>query len=754
MILKDFQRDAVDNVSTMIRNRLTEHSNNKLAPAPQIVFKSPTGSGKTIMAGEILRTLADYFDDHNYAFVWAAPNKLHEQSRKKISKLLADTEYTFMDVEAVPAGALLKNTVLFSNWEKVFRKKGDEWANTAVRRGEDGKNLQDILDATRDAGIGIILIVDESHQTFYGKNSQEFVNTVIKPDLVLEISATPKSKSTDIYDVPFNEVVESGLIKKEVCVNNNIANNINERDNAIEVVVKSALDKRDELERIYQDNNIGVNPLVLIQLPNDKETTTDLDIKDRNIVENILQRRGYKYRNGDVAIWLSSEKENLDNIEDNLNKVKVLIFKTAIALGWDCPRAQILVMLRDMQSETFTIQTVGRVLRMPEARHYENDDLNRAYVYTNLSDIIVDNNDTDAKNLIKNQYSYRREGITQVTLPSIFLHRTDYGDLRADFKGILETFLDQTFKVDDNEIVGEKRYEKIDGILEMDDKELTTPIISNAVFNNIDKYKREEFDVLSVNADPASIEKAFNIVLRSFTGHFKNWARTKSIVCGTLYSWFHKANIGIEQVQKIIACSALNQETFEFIFSRALDVYDSDYRAEMIKRRSRELEELEFSIPKQDIFSENYEKVYSPNNAMQEYYRKVNAPQTEKNFEEALNRSNKIEWWYKNGEKMRCYFAIPFYELDEKQKTHRKAFYPDYIIKYKDGTTGIYDTKSGFTTDNDKTRQKANALQKFIHEHADLNLCGGIIDVKSNGTFYLQDNEEYDKDGEWRQFKI
>ena len=233
MILKDFQRDAVDNVSMMIRNRLTEHSNNRLAPAPQIVFKSPTGSGKTIMAGEILRTLADYFDDHNYAFVWAAPNKLHEQSRKKISKLLADTEYTFMDVEAVPAGALLKNTVLFSNWEKVFRKKGDEWANTAVRRGEDGKNLQDILDATRDAGIGIILIVDESHQTFYGKNSQEFVNTVIKPDLVLEISATPKSKSTDIYDVPFNEVVESGLIKKEVCVNKNIANNINERDNAI-----------------------------------------------------------------------------------------------------------------------------------------------------------------------------------------------------------------------------------------------------------------------------------------------------------------------------------------------------------------------------------------------------------------------------------------------------------------------------------------------------------------------------------------
>lgn len=43
------------------------------------------------------------------------------------------------------------------------------------------------------------------------------------------------------------------------------------------------------------------------------------------------------YENGLLAVWLS------DNI------------KQAVATGWDCPRAHILVKLRDRMSETFEI---------------------------------------------------------------------------------------------------------------------------------------------------------------------------------------------------------------------------------------------------------------------------------------------------------------------------------------------------------------------------------------------------------------
>ena len=56
--------------------------------------------------------------------------------------------------------------------------------------------------------------------------------------------------------------------------------------------------------------------------------------------------------------------------------------KQAISTGWDCPRAKILVKLREGMSESFQIQTIGRIRRMPEAKHYNDDLLDFCYVYT------------------------------------------------------------------------------------------------------------------------------------------------------------------------------------------------------------------------------------------------------------------------------------------------------------------------------------------------------------------------------------
>lgn len=777
MELKEFQIDtinkSVNNIYDLleIANRRAEKGDDRPA---HFVLKSCTGSGKTIMLAEILRELKERDLSEHYVFVWAAPNKLHSQSQKKLERILSDTEYKLIDIESLEAGELQENTIIFTNWEKVFKRatkddeerdiKKGEFNNVAVRRGENGRNIQDVMDATREAGLKTIIIVDESHHVFYGDGSQLFTREVIKPSLVIEASATPKyssEESTDLYRkivVTTDDVVDSGLIKKQVCINENveeIAEELNRE--AIKTAIVAGLRKRDELEEEYEKQGVKVNPLMLIQLPTENtEKLSDLDMKVRGIAEEILSEYYYEYYNKNLAIWLSgAEKENLDDITENDSIVEVLIFKQAIALGWDCPRAQVLVMLRDIKSEAFQIQTVGRILRMPEAKHYGDELLDSAYVYVNSGKTVkIDQSDDDAKNLIKYKNSYFHPGYQNIVLPdSVYVHRADYGDLKANFKKVLEDELGLTFKVREPDSK-KNRYEKIDEKLEIHPEELNTPVISDVVIKNIDDVmEQNEVKTINLTMDTPNIERVFRDVLRGYCGKFKSFARSETKIVGTLKPWFKKAGIEWDTVQRIFTCSEHNQQVFSEVFDRAIDQYDKINRQEMLERRQRQDKVFDFSIPQSDKYSDKYSEVSMHKNIMVPYFRKNNAPtSTEIPFEEALERSDKVEWWYKNGEKMEKYFAVKYYELGEDAKSYGKAFYPDYIVKFTDGKIGIFDTKSGWTAQD--AASKANALQRYIEEHGDLNLFGGIVNVAS-GIFYLNSNSDYEfGDGRTGQWKV
>ena len=78
-------------------------------------------------------------------------------------------------------------------------------------------------------------------------------------------------------------------------------------------------------------------------------------------VEKYLSDLGYTYSNNMVAKWLDKLKENLEHLEDNNGIPIFLIMKQAVATGWDCPRAKILVKLREGMGDVLHQQWYNRV---------------------------------------------------------------------------------------------------------------------------------------------------------------------------------------------------------------------------------------------------------------------------------------------------------------------------------------------------------------------------------------------------------
>lgn len=433
MLLKNYQEKRVQElISTTLR--LVSESGSK-----SIVFKAPTGSGKTVMMQEYLRRLADTPMSQEYAFVWISVNDLSRQSKKSFEKNLAGSALHFSELSDITDRELKKNEILFINWESIksVDRTTGEWKVLAMKDNERDENLPAYLSNTHDAGRGIILIVDESHRSLATPKAQELIMNYIKPKIQIEVSATPDSADYDAkIETKIEEVIEAGMIKKEVVINPGLSDvrDVSETD---KFVIDEALKKSLELRNTYESIGSPVHPLVLIQLPSESKSTTELDKTKLTRTIQLLDREfGINFANKKLAIWLSEDKQNLEDIEKYDSPIEVLIFKQAIATGWDCPRAQILVMFREIGSVTFEIQTVGRILRMPELKHYEENSLNIAYVYTDLERANIGIHEL-AKNLIKDKFAKRKDDYRDIQLPSEYLRRTEYNDLGYSFYGIL-----------------------------------------------------------------------------------------------------------------------------------------------------------------------------------------------------------------------------------------------------------------------------------------------------------------------------
>ena len=353
-----FQEDAEENLLKACASHKKE-----------MVLYAPTGSWKTVLASKFID---DYLDENpNTVFLWTCPGawNLEEQSRDSFAQVTEGI--TFWDVhsfirEENPAG-----NVYFINWEKINKK------NNIVFKETEYNNLMEKVSSCRNADIAIFIIVDEEHKN---RESASELIAKIDPVHVLRISATPITNAEYCETIEDDAVITSWLIASGISINENVAKDVDENNNADEDydlrLIHLADEKRKEIQAEYDKLWVNIRPLVVIQFPNWKPEWIER-------VKAELSGMWYDEQSGLVTSWFSGDHPDAPEELKKLDgQYSFLLFKQAIATWWDCPRAKILVKLREWWTEAFNIQTIGRIRRMPERKHYNNDILDNCYIYT------------------------------------------------------------------------------------------------------------------------------------------------------------------------------------------------------------------------------------------------------------------------------------------------------------------------------------------------------------------------------------
>ena len=711
--LFDFQEKAVIKLLDIVTDSRSKQT---------VIVKSPTGSGKTIILIDFIEEYLTKINSRT-AFIWLCPGKgdLEEQSRQKMRKF-APHRYTQNLFDALQNGFDTESTT-FINWELVTKK-----GNTAIRDSER-KNLFDRIAEAHRAGTEFIVIIDEEHS-----NNTAKAKTIIdafSAKNIIRISATAvENKRYEYFEIDEVDVINAGLITNALYVNEGLVDGM-EISNDYDCLLDLADAKRKAIAARYKELGKTIRPLVLIQFPNGQPETI-------RAVEAKLESMGYTYDNGMVSIWMSEDKRDLpDNLTENDATPVFLLMKQAISTGWDCPRAKILVKLREGMNENFEIQTIGRIRRMPEANHYEDDLLDFCYVYT-----FDDKYKAGLLSSMDKAYETRRLFLKDKC--KTFTLEKEVRDMDFDGLGEREVLIkihealvskyhlgsdkkqNQMLLADAGYIFGSEIHGQA-----LQGEFIRTSALADShnyitTHKRIDTHKHGMQLMHSIDAIKSSIGMAQN--------------KVKTI----LERLFRK---GGASGRKLLSLETA--EFYAFIINNQHKLKEEfrEVTAQMTVQMSMQMhpKKSTFRIPEQDFFR------YDPNvkgeveylsNAYHEYTSgfatSLVRSTSEMLFEQHCEGRDDIEWLYKNGDTGQQYFSIVYVDGIQKQW----LFYADYIVMKNDGTVWIIETKGGEARGKDKNidRQIENKFNAFKAYAAKHNLHWGFVRDKDN-QLYINNTE-------------
>lgn len=723
--LKDFQKNVVDKLLSFTS---PEYGVNNL------ILKAPTGSGKTICLlswiDEYIRSTHD-----NVAFVWFTPGagELEEQSQDKAR------DFSNIKAQSVDDALLHgfdRGTVTFINYERVIGKK-----SKAMLTDSERDNLDDKIERAFQQGRHFILVIDEAHRNDTTKARD--VISRFRASKTVRVSATianPNTpKSSEYYEVTEESVIESGLITKAVVVNEGLDIELDVTDE-FALLFEAAENKRKEIVREYQNNGIqGVNPLVIVQLPDKSDSEADLVARIEDYIEKHLNKT---YEDGKLGVWLADKKRNHFDVTRLDNSVEYLIIKQAIATGWDAPRAKILVKIRENMGEYFTIQTIGRIRRMPQPQrgHYNIDVLDNAYLYTFDRDFLTG--------------AFAQGGAVAPT-PILRLK-----DNAKGLKLISERIINEAKKENDEKVIRKNLYEGLKEAWRLSDdtddnrsKVMAQGLTIGRTIKTT--YKQGRFDTVE-HADrlqdlERSIEADYSVNRLDLMHAYHELDRVTHLLPSkveAILKLFFLDN-GKQKEESLLRLDA--QEWTAFIINNWRVLREEFRKVDIAHAILLDLENIQqndFKIPLEDRYTYNPQvEAHTVYTSAYEGYTTASIAArpslVERLFERYMEEREDVDFVYKNGDSGTQYFSLAY-----GTNGGRSHFYPDFIVKMKNGDIYIIETKGGETLSGmDKNIDpyalaKYEALKDYAKRHK---VKWAFVRDYNESLWYLNDGPWVDK---------
>jgi type III restriction enzyme len=369
---------------------------------PNVCLSIPSGGGKTpIGLTCVLKLKEKYFSNTNLC-VWLVPNNaIYSQFLLRLKEEdyysgLDSLQGKILNVNTLGSKLTMQDvlsddvTILLLTYQSIIRDKNKQEKLNIFKPHNDLAFLTSLPNFNGPVPSLFefikyshpLVVVDEAHR-IYTELGRTFL-TDLNPEMVLELTATPKASKSDrdgmepniIFQASGNDLVNNQLIKQPISFNSYQSFDIKE---LLQEVVK--LQKK--LERTSKAEEAQLIPKVLVSVE-----FTDKRFKDKNgsiySVKDALIKLGVSPDSIKIKSSTVDEIDQID-LDSPVVEVRYLLTKRALLEGWDCKSVYIVVLINRIGAEVTNFQLAGRGMRQPYQHYFVKPQLNTLYILTNSS---------------------------------------------------------------------------------------------------------------------------------------------------------------------------------------------------------------------------------------------------------------------------------------------------------------------------------------------------------------------------------